>query len=87
MSLEPVPHIVRLNAHTFPMIAEERQVLAGLPHCLVEVEGATDAEALAACRDAEAVMIISAYLRAPVIRELTRCRIISRLGTGVDKIA
>jgi len=87
MSSEAAPCIVRLNAHTFPMIAEERRVLARLPHRLVEVEGATDDEAVTACRDADAIMIISAYLRAPVIRELTRCRIISRLGTGVDKIA
>jgi len=87
MSPEPAPHIARLNAHTIPMIAEERRVLATLPHRLVEVEGATDDEALAACRDADAIMIISAYLRASVICELTRCRIISRLGTGVGKIA
>ena len=50
---EPAPYIVRLNAHTIPMIAEERRVLARLPHRLVEVEGATDDEALAACRDSD----------------------------------
>ena len=87
MSSEQAPTIVRLNTHTFPMIAEERHVLAALSHRLVEVEGATDDEAFAACRDAEAIMIISAYLHASVIRQLTRCRIISRIGTGVDKIA
>lgn len=65
---------------------EERSVLAPLSPQLIEVEGSTDSEILAACRDADAIMIISAYLRAPVIRELNRCRIISRLGTGVDKI-
>ena len=64
MSSEQAPTIVRLNTHTFPMIAEERHVLAALSHRLVEVEGATDDEALAACRDADAIMIISAYLRA-----------------------
>lgn len=39
---ESAPHIVRLNAHTIPMIAEERRVLVRVPHRLVEVEGATD---------------------------------------------
>lgn len=56
MSPEPAPYVVRLNAHTIPMIAEERRVLARLPHRLVEVEGATDDEVLAACRDADAIM-------------------------------
>ena len=49
-------------------------------------EGASDEGALAACRDADAILIISAYLHAEVIRELKSCRIISRIGTGVDKI-
>lgn len=80
------PRIVRLNALTIPLSAEERSILAALGGELVEVEGATDGEALAACRDADAILIISAYLRGPVIEQLTRCKIISRIGTGVDKI-
>jgi D-3-phosphoglycerate dehydrogenase len=31
-------------------------------------------------------MVCSAYVRTNVIRALTRCRIISRIGTGIDKI-
>lgn len=81
-----LPRIVRLNAQTIPLSAEERSILAALGGELVEVEGATDGEALAACRDADAILIISAYLRGPVIGQLTRCKIISRIGTGVDKI-
>jgi D-3-phosphoglycerate dehydrogenase len=69
-----------------PLSAEERAILAALGGELVEVEGATDGEALAACREADAILIISAYLHAPVIEQLTRCKIISRIGTGVDKI-
>jgi len=80
------PRIVRLNAQTMPPSAEERSTLAALGGELVEVEGATDGEALAACRDADAILIISAYLRGPVIEQLARCKIISRIGTGVDKI-
>ncbi len=80
------PRIVRLNAQTMPPSAEERSILLALGGEFVEVEGATDAEALAACRHADAILIISAYLRGPVIEQLTRCKIISRIGTGVDKI-
>ena len=69
-----------------PPSAEERATLAGLGGELVEIEGATDGEALAVCRDADAILIISAYLRGPVIEQLARCKIISRIGTGVDKI-
>ena len=80
------PLIVRLNARTFPMPPEEREILAVTGGRLVEIEGDTDEEILAVAPQADAVMIVSAYLRAPVVRQLTRCRIISRLGTGVDKI-
>lgn len=78
--------IVRLNAHTMPMGEIERRLLAPLAPRLIEIEGDADAEIADACRDADAILIVSAYLRGPVIERLTRCRIISRLGTGVDKI-
>jgi D-3-phosphoglycerate dehydrogenase len=77
---------VRLNARTLPVSETEHSLLATLDAELIEVEGATDAEVLAACRDADAILIVSAYLRGHVIDELTRCKIISRIGTGVDKI-
>lgn len=81
-----VPCVVRLNARTLPLSDEERSILAGIPARVVETEGATDDEILAVARDADAIMIISAYLHTPVVRALTRCRVISRIGTGVDKI-
>jgi len=80
------PLIARVNATTFPMDAVERDILAEIDAAVVETEGGTDEEILVAARDADAIMIVSAYLRAPVIEALTRCRVISRLGTGVDKI-
>lgn len=81
------PRVVRLNAETFPVIAAELETLSPLNAELVQVEGVTDQETLMAARDADAIMVISAYLGAEVIRQLRRCRVISRLGTGVDKIA
>lgn len=80
------PLIVRLNARTLPMSDAARAILTPLSPCLVEIEGGDDAEILAVAREADAILIISAYLHAEVIRELTRCKIISRIGTGVDKI-
>ena len=80
------PTIVRLNSQTMPMNDIARETLALLAPRLIEIEGGSDAEILAAAREADAIMIVSAYLHAPVIRELKSCRIISRIGTGVDKI-
>jgi len=78
--------IARLNAETGPMTEAERRVLAPLDPCIIEVEGGSDDEVLSAARDCDALMVISSYVRGRVIEQLTRCRIISRLGIGVDKI-
>jgi D-3-phosphoglycerate dehydrogenase len=78
--------VARLNARTFPVSEEERQILSLIDADIVEIEGGTDEEILSTCRDADAIMIISAYLHGTVIRELKRLKVISRLGTGVDKI-
>lgn len=86
METSRVPMVVRLNATTMPMDDEERSLLATLGGHLVEVEGATDEEIVASAREADAIMVVSAYMRGPVIAQLRRCRVISRLGTGVDKI-
>jgi D-3-phosphoglycerate dehydrogenase len=68
------------------MTAREREVLAPLGVHIVEVEGNSDDEILSVARDCDALMVISAYVRESVIERLARCRVISRLGTGVDKI-
>ncbi len=80
------PLVVRLNSETCAMIPEERAVLATLGAQVIEIEGAEDDEILAHARDCDALMVVSSYVRGRVIDELTRCRLISRLGTGVDKI-
>lgn len=78
--------VLRLNAATMPMSDEERGILAAVGAEVVEIEGDKDDEIAAAAKNAEAVMIVSAYLRAPVVSQLSGCKIISRIGTGCDKI-
>lgn len=80
------PLVVRLNAETCPMIQQERAALASVAAHVLEIEGADDAETAAAARDCDALMVVSAYVRAGAIEAMERCRLISRLGTGVDKI-
>ena len=86
MNTRRAPVILRLNSRTFPVSAEERGILMELKPEIVEIEGASDDEISAHAVDADAVMIVSAYLHAPVVEKLDRCRLISRMGTGVDKI-
>ena len=86
MPVCPSPRIVRLNARTLPLSETERSLLGTLGAELIEIEGAADDEIMAASRDADAILIVSAYLRGPVIHDLSRCKIISRIGTGIDKI-
>jgi D-3-phosphoglycerate dehydrogenase len=76
-------NILRLNAVTSPIGPFERQALATIDAQVVEVENPEDCDRLA---EIDAVMIISAYLRAETIAKLTRCHVVSRMGTGCDKI-
>ena len=80
------PIIARLNAQTFPMTDTEREILSAIQPEIIELEGSTDEEIMTVAENADAVMILSAYLRAPVIRKMKRLRVISRMGTGTDKI-
>lgn len=86
MAREEARLVVRLNAVSFPVTEDERAILAAGGCRARELEGDSDAEIAGAVADAEAVMVVAAYLRAPVIGAMRRCRLISRLGTGVDKI-
>lgn len=80
------PVVVRLNAITSPMSDEEKAILAAIAADIREMEGSDDEEILSACLPADAIMIVSAYLHGPVIKSLANLKVISRLGTGVDKI-
>jgi len=75
--------VLRLNARTFPIKETERQILDSIKADIIEVEQPEEFESL---EKVDAVMIVSAYLRAPTIKRLSKCRIIARLGTGTDKI-
>jgi D-3-phosphoglycerate dehydrogenase len=66
--------------------AVEHQVLeeAGLE--IVHVDGLTSPEAIDNVRDADALMVTLQPVQADLIDRLDRCRIICRIGTGVDAI-
>lgn len=78
--------IVRLNAELHPITEPERAQYARFGLAPLEAEAHTPEEIIPLVEQAEAVLVVSAALPAAVIQALARCRVISRMGTGVDKI-
>jgi D-3-phosphoglycerate dehydrogenase len=79
--------VVRLNAALFPVDDYEAELYRRYDLRPVEAEASTLADILAAAGDADAVLAVSVALPAGVVAGLERCRVISRLGAGTDKIA
>lgn len=79
--------IVRLNARLFPVGEFERGLWAKYGMRPIEVEAGTPAEIIPHVADCDAAFAISVSLPVEVIDAMARCRVISRLGTGTDKIA
>lgn len=77
---------VRLNAASYPVEAAEKAELEQAGAELIAVEGQKPDEILAAALECDALLVVSSALPDGVIRRLTRCRVISRLGAGTDKI-
>ena len=77
---------VRLNATLSPMSKYERDLFS--EHNLYPVEGEanTPATIIPRVADCDAIFVVSTSLPGSVIESLSRCRVISRLGTGTDKI-
>jgi len=77
---------VRLNAETYPVEPDERAELERAGIEFVSIEGQSAEEILDAAAECDALLVISAYVPATVVARLDRCRIISRLGAGTDRI-
>jgi D-3-phosphoglycerate dehydrogenase len=77
---------VRLNATTYPVEPDEQAELERAGASFVAIEGQPPSEVLAAARDCDALLVVSAKVPADLIEQLTRCRVIARLGAGTDRI-
>jgi D-3-phosphoglycerate dehydrogenase len=53
---------------------------------MTAIEGQQPADIRAAAADCDALLVVSLYVPGPVIEALTRCRVLARLGAGVDRI-
>ena len=78
--------VVRLNAHLGPVspFEAEQHRLHGLAP--IQIEANTPAEIIPHVADCDALFVISSALPTQVIESLARCRVISRMGLGTDKI-
>ena len=78
--------VVRLNAELSPMSQYERDLFRKHHLNPLEVEANTPATIIPRVADCDAIFVVSTALPEGVIESLSRCRVISRLGTGTDKI-
>lgn len=64
----------------------ERDLLGAIDAKIVHVDGLDTPEARAAALDADAIMVTTHRVPADLIAAMSRCRVISRAGTGLDAI-
>ena len=79
--------VVRLNATLFPVNEYEAGLYRQYNLSPIEVEANTPEDIIPHVADCDALFAVSVALPARVVEKLERCRVISRLGTGTDKIA
>ncbi len=70
----------------FPSLDPAKQALAHLRPTVVMAENTSVDAILNVARDADAILVTYAQLPADLIRQLSKCQVISRMGLGVDNI-
>ena len=72
--------------HPFDDLAAERRILGEIGAQVIDAQAQTVAEAIAACRQADAVLVRRFPLRRAIIEAMERCRIICNYGAGYDNV-
>src|SRR2546426_5715897 len=80
------PLFVAVADSVFPSLDPAREVLATIGADLQLAPQATPDEILKIAADADALLVTYAKITAGMIARMTRCRIISRFGIGVDNV-
>ena len=78
--------IVRLNATLFPVSEFEASLYEKYNLRPLQIEANSREEIIPHVEDCDALFAISVSLPETVVSSLSRCRVISRLGAGTDKI-
>jgi D-3-phosphoglycerate dehydrogenase / 2-oxoglutarate reductase len=80
------PRFVGVSDSVFPNLEPARQVLSRVGAELKLAEGSTPEAVLRVARGADALLVTYAKITGEMVRQMTRCRIISRFGIGVDNV-
>lgn len=75
--------VLRLNYKMMRVIPEENEILRKAGADIIKINGD---KILPENLDVDALMVISAKVPGEVINKLSKCRIIARMGIGIDKI-
>ncbi|MFV2033554.1 MAG: hypothetical protein ACC631_00335, partial [Halocynthiibacter sp.] len=78
--------IVAVADSTFPSLAPVEAVLSELDAELVIADEPTEQEILKVASQADALLVTYGQITASVIAGLKRCKVIGRMGLGVDNI-
>ncbi|MBA3946748.1 MAG: C-terminal binding protein [Herpetosiphonaceae bacterium] len=78
--------LVILAYKEYPDTAVEAEVLSVLDARIAQITDFTTDDGTAAAREADALMVTTRPVSAELLQLMPRCRIISRVGTGVDAI-
>ena len=79
-------HLAVVSDDRFGSVAEELAVLQPLGVELRVAACHSPSEVVAACADADAVLLNLAPLDAFVVAGLRRCKVVSRYGVGMDNV-
>jgi D-3-phosphoglycerate dehydrogenase len=80
------PLLVAVADSVFPSLDPAREVLSRIGATLSLAAEPTPAAILGVATEADALLVTYAKITAEVIQRMTRCRIISRFGIGVDNV-
>src|SRR5690348_12284741 len=80
------PFQVGVSDSVFPNLDPARAVLSRIGAQLTLADEAKPEAILRVAKDADALFATYAKITAEMIRQMTRCRIISRFGIGVDNV-
>jgi D-3-phosphoglycerate dehydrogenase len=78
--------LVGVSDSVFPNLDPSRAALVRIGAELRPAQAATPEAILEVARDAEALLVTYAKITGEMIRQMKRCRIISRFGIGVDNV-
>jgi D-3-phosphoglycerate dehydrogenase len=78
--------LVAVSDSVFPNLNPARDVLAKIGAQLQQASAVTPEAILQVAQDADGLLVTYAKITADMIRQMKRCRIISRFGIGVDNV-